>query len=190
MHRKDRLIITAIEIIDELGILGLSTREIAKREEISEATLFRHYKTKNDLLIAVLEYFGQFDEDIFLTVKKKGFSPKEAIIHFVSLLVGYYENYPAITAVMQMMDVLRYDPELEEHVQKIFNKCIDFMKELVEEAQKKGELCMDLTSENFAILISGLCREQCLKWRLEKHTFSLKEQTLFTLNKLLHSMKP
>jgi AcrR family transcriptional regulator len=67
LHRKDRLILTTIDIIDELGIQSLSTREIAKREGVSEATLFRHFKSKNDLLAAVLEYYSKFDDDIYQT---------------------------------------------------------------------------------------------------------------------------
>jgi AcrR family transcriptional regulator len=188
LHRKDSLIITAIEIIDERGILALSTREIAKRQGVSEATLFRHYKSKNELLIAVLEYFMQFDEDIFLTTQKRGLAPKEAIVHFISLLSGYYENYPAITSIMQMIDVLRYEPELEEKVKNIFNKRIEIIKQLVEEAQAKGEICKDIDSQNIAIAISGFCREMCLKWRLENKSFLLKEQIISMLSVLFGSV--
>ena len=46
LHRKEQLILTAIEIIDEIGIQRLTTREIAKRQQISEATIFRHFKIK------------------------------------------------------------------------------------------------------------------------------------------------
>ncbi|MDD4730008.1 MAG: NAD(+)--rifampin ADP-ribosyltransferase [Dysgonamonadaceae bacterium] len=56
LHRKERLIRTAIEIVDEIGIQGLTTKEIAKRQDVSEATLFRHFASKNELLKAVLDY--------------------------------------------------------------------------------------------------------------------------------------
>ena len=76
LHRKILLIITTIDIIDELGIQGLSTREIAKRQGVSEATIFRHYKNKNELLLAVLDYFSQFDEDIFQSTRIKRIGTK------------------------------------------------------------------------------------------------------------------
>ncbi len=190
LHRKDSLIITTIEIIDELGILGLSTREIAKRQEVSEATLFRHYKSKNELLIAVLEYFLQFDEDIFLTTQKRELAPKESIVQFISLLAVYYENYPAITSIMQMIDVLRYDPTLEDKAKNIFNKRIKFIKQLVEEAQTQGAIRIDMNSEDIAVLISGMCREVCLKWRLENKRFPLKDKTLLALDILLGNVSP
>ena len=81
-HRKDRIILTAIEIINELGIQGLSTREIARRQEISEGTLFRHYKSKNDIILAVLDDFSKYDADIFHSVELKKLKPQRSTYLF------------------------------------------------------------------------------------------------------------
>lgn len=185
LHRRDRLLITAIEIIDEIGIQGLSTREIAKRQGVSEATLFRHYKSKNELLLAVLDYFSQFDGDIFCSTKLKKHTPKEAIYYFIGATVEYYENYPAITSIMQLMDVLRYETDLSDKVNEIYKRRIAIFKQLIMEAQLSGEICPEIDSENLSVMISGFCREICLKWRLEDRKFSLKQRTLSTLDMLL-----
>ena len=185
LHRKERLIITAIAIIDELGIQRLSTREIAKRQGVSEATLFRHFKNKNELLIAVLEHFSKFDDDIFQSIKFKKLTSKEAIIYFITSHVEYYENYPAITSIMHSFDVLRYEPELAEKVNSILNNQTEAIKQLIEKAQDAGEISLDADSENLSILIVGFCREICLKWRLVGQKFSLRERTLSTLKMVL-----
>jgi len=102
LHRKDAIVLKAIEIIDETGLQGLSTREIAKRVGISEGTIFKHYKSKNEVLLAVLEHFSAFDDEIIKTIYLRKKTPKEAIIFFVSSYVEYYENYPAITALIEL----------------------------------------------------------------------------------------
>lgn len=187
LHRKDRLIITTIEIIDELGIQGLSTREIAKRQGVSEATLFRHYKSKNELILAVLEYFSQFDEDIFMSTKLKELSPKDAITYLINSTVEYYENYPAITSIPQMADVLRYEPDLFDKVKSIFNNRTQIIKQIIEEAQRCGEIRSDTDSEHLSLLITGVIRETTLKWRLDGRDFSLRERTLTTLKMVLEA---
>lgn len=189
LHRKDRLIITTIEIMEELGIQGLSTREIAKRQGVSEATIFRHYKNKNELIIAVLDYFSQFDNEIFQSTKLKGLNPLGAIQFLISSSVEYYENYPAITSIMQMLDVLRYQPELTDKVKGILYNRFHFIEQLVEEAQIAGEINKNISSESIAYLITGSSREICLRWRIEGMGFSLKETTLSTINVLLNSLK-
>jgi AcrR family transcriptional regulator len=90
LHRKEYLVLTAIDIIDELGIQGLTTREIAKRQNVSEATIFRHYKNKNDLLLAVLDYYKQFDTDIFQSIQLTQIKPMDAIRYYVMEYAEYY----------------------------------------------------------------------------------------------------
>ncbi len=188
LHRKESLIITAIDIIDDMGIQGLSTREIAKREGVSEATLFRHYSNKKELLKAVLDYFCKFDYDIFQSARLMKLKPCDSIRFFVKLSVEYYENYPAITSIMQVFEAIRYDTELEDKIKEIMNNRIGFMKQLIEEAKEEGELSKSINSEDLADLISGLCREICLKWRINGRNFSLKERTMETLDMVLNSL--
>jgi AcrR family transcriptional regulator len=189
IHRKDKLIIAAIDILDELGIQGLSTREIARREGVSEATLFRHFQNKNDLLATVLDFFSQFDNDIYQSIRIKQFSPCEAIFYILSSVAEYYENYPAITSILQSFDILSNVPELTEKIKSIFKKRTDVLKQLVDEAKSIGEIRFDIDSENLACVISGFFREICLKWRLENYQFSFKEKTLSTLKMLLDTVR-
>jgi len=189
LPRKERLIITAIEVIDELGIQALSTREIAKRQGISEAALFRHFKSKNELLIAVLDHFSKFDNDIFQSAKLKNLSPKESIIYFIKKTVEYYENYPAITSIMQVFDVLRYDVELCDKVRKILDNQTTMIRDLVEGAKNKGEIRIDTDCAILALIIMGSFREICLKWRFSNHEFSLKEVTLSALEMILKAFQ-
>ncbi|WP_342758090.1 TetR/AcrR family transcriptional regulator [Kineothrix sedimenti] len=188
LHRKESLIITAIDIIDELGIQGLSTREIARREGVSEATLFRHYSNKKELLRAILDYFCKFDYDIFQSAELMKLKPCDSIRFFVKLSVEYYENYPAITSIMQVFEAVRYESDLEGKIKEILNNRTGFIKQLIEKAKEEGELSKDINSEDLADLISGLCREICLKWRINDRNFSLKERTMETLDMVLNSL--
>jgi len=186
LHRKDRLIITTLDVIDEIGITNLSTREIAAREGVSEATLFRHYKNKNDLLLAVLDYYTQFDNDLYQTTLLKKLSPLDSIIFLINSLAEFYENYPAITVITQLMDTLRYEPELEEKVRSIIIQRSQFLENLIDEAKKCNEIKVDTDTEVMADIISGTFREICLKWRLNRN-FSLKERINLALNSILTS---
>ncbi len=181
LHRKEQLILTAIDIINELGIQKLTTREIAKRQDISEATLFRHFKNKNDLLMAVLDYFIQFDADILQSTKLKQLPPKEALVYFLTSIVEYYENYPAITTLLQTFDVLLYEEGLADKVKEIQKSRISMIAGFVEEAKQVGELREDLDSENTALIISGYFRELCFHWKMEQYSFSLRDHMIVTL---------
>ncbi|WMJ88773.1 TetR/AcrR family transcriptional regulator [Anaerocolumna sp. MB42-C2] len=185
LHRKERLIITTIEIIDELGLQRLSTREIAKREGVSEATIFRHFKSKNELLLAVLENFSEFDHDIFQSVKLKKLPPREAINFLIRSHVEYYENYPAITSILLNFDELRHEQLLEDKVNCIIKNRTEYLKELFEEAKKVGEINPAVELDYIPDEIFGTIIMICMKWKMDGRRFSLKERTLSTLNQIL-----
>ncbi len=185
LHRKERLILTTIDIIDDIGIHKLTTREIAKRQDVSEATIFRHFQNKNQLLLAVLDYFTQYDEDIILSVKLRGLKPMEALQYLVVAFAEYYENYPAITSILQLFEVLRYEPELMNRIKEIQENRTSMIKELIDAAIDSEEISKETDSGMLALIISGLIREQCLHWRIHQYGFSLRERIEATLNMLL-----
>lgn len=53
-EKQKRILAAAAELFAERGYAGAATSEIAKRAGVAEGTIFRHYKTKKDLLLAVV----------------------------------------------------------------------------------------------------------------------------------------
>lgn len=188
LHRKEQLVLTAIDIIDDIGIQNLTTREIAKRQKISEATLFRHFKNKNELLIAVLDYLIQFDTDILQTTKLKHQKPIDALIYMIISYAEYYENYPAITTILQIFDVLLYEEDLAVKVKEIQASRTSMIRQMIEEAMESGELKKDLDSNMITAIIFGFFREICFEWRVGGCAFPLKEKTRSTLMLLLQAL--
>lgn len=189
LHRKDSLILTTIDIIEELGIQGLTTREIAKRQNVSEATLFRHYKNKNELLLAVLNYYSQFDEDIFQSIQIADLSPVDAMRFYLVKQAEYYQNYPAITSITQLYDVFRYDKDLEAKVKEIKYNRTKMLIKLIMATQEAGEIPKEYDSETLAVIIMGMMRETCLNWRLEKYSFSYKDTIKASLDLFIKTLQ-
>ena len=52
--KQQNILIAAVELISEKGYEKVSTAEIAKRAGVAEGTIFRQYKTKKDLLNAIV----------------------------------------------------------------------------------------------------------------------------------------
>jgi AcrR family transcriptional regulator len=53
-EKQKRILAAAIEAFSEKGFAATSTSEIAKKAGVAEGTIFRHYKTKKDLLLTLL----------------------------------------------------------------------------------------------------------------------------------------
>jgi AcrR family transcriptional regulator len=53
-EKQVKIIQAATEIFSEKGYSAASTSEIAQRAGVAEGTIFRHYKTKRDLLLSIV----------------------------------------------------------------------------------------------------------------------------------------
>jgi AcrR family transcriptional regulator len=56
-EKQQRVLDAAMEIFAEKGYAGTSTADIAKKAGVAEGTVFKQYKTKKDLLIALVAPF-------------------------------------------------------------------------------------------------------------------------------------
>lgn len=54
--RRRQLIETAIRLFSQRGFTGTTTKEIALAAGVTEAIIFRHFKSKDDLYAAILDY--------------------------------------------------------------------------------------------------------------------------------------
>lgn len=185
--RKDSIILATIDVLDELGIQGLTINEIARKVGISEGAIYKHYKSKSALIGAVIDHFFMFDIEIRLTVEMKGMSPREAIFFAINTYASYYESYPAITALNEILNELTYDADLSDKVKSLYLGRIDFLKNLITKAQDNGEFNVGLNSTNLADVIMGLFKAICLRWRFLDQGFHLSDETSKTLNMVLDS---
>ncbi len=50
----EKILLKAVELFAQKGYMNTLTSEIVQRARVAEGTIFRHYKTKEKLLLAIL----------------------------------------------------------------------------------------------------------------------------------------
>lgn len=192
INRRESLVLTAIDIINELGIQGLSTREVAKRQNMSNAAIFSHFKSKNELIEAVLDYYIKYDPAILQAINSNNLNPIQAIIYYIDSFATYYENYPAITSIMQIYDFFQSDPFFSDKVKNIFFSRTEHIRKMAVRAQSEKLLKNNIDASVLSNIIIGTFGHICLEWRMNKYGFPLKQRMLNAINMILEefSTKP
>jgi len=183
--RKEQIILSTIELIDELGIDNLSIHEIAKKENITEGALYRHFRSKEEIIIETIKYYSHFDINIINTINKNNLASKSAIIFLLTSFSEYYENYPEITSIYCSFESLIYEENIGKEVLLLINRTSDFLILLIEKGKKVGDFKDCMNSEDLANIISGSFRSLVFKWRVGKYEFPLKAKTLDMLDIIL-----
>lgn len=184
-NRKDSIVLAAIEIISDSGIQGLSTKELAKRQEITESLLYRYFRSKDEIIITVLEHFSQFDQSIRKTVANSNDTSKGKIMEYFRLYAEYYENYPEITAVLLSSNEFMYDSNTHDMMTTIFITRNNYLSEIIQSGQENGEIDPYFTTEELTDILTGFFRNVTFVWKMKGYSFSLKEHALSAITKIL-----
>jgi AcrR family transcriptional regulator len=175
LTRKEKITITSIMILNEHGIQGLTTREIAKRQKITEPAIYRHFSGKNEIIMSIIEHFNIFDEMISNTIIENEMTSIEALEYYVRSLSGYYENYPEITTLMFSMDVYRYDEKLNNAMMEILKRRDDLIAEVVRKGQEAKELDNSISSDSLSNIIIDMLWGTIKRWKLNDCKNNLTE---------------
>ena len=79
-ERQIEIIEAATKRIDEHGIQDLTIKTLAADLNLSEAALYRHFKSKNEILLGLLTYFIEEMKDrLDVILSNKDRSPSELL---------------------------------------------------------------------------------------------------------------
>jgi AcrR family transcriptional regulator len=151
-EKQQKILAAAIDTFSEKGFAASSTSEIAKKAGVAEGTIFRHYKTKKELLLAIVTpTMAKFAAPFFIKTFAKEVFENE---------YEHYEDFLRMVArnrlefVKKHFSVLKifiqeiaFHDELREPYQKLFTEHVyGKFKKIIEHFQEKGEI-IDLPPE-------------------------------------------
>jgi len=183
--RQNEIIKAAITLIAEKGIQGLTIKNLAHAIKVSEPALYRHFKNKTAILIAILDSFKSLTPDIadIMVMEEKTSVDK---IHFI--FSGFFEKFsqtPELVSVIFSDEIFKNDAKLSKKIADLMALNEDMFCQIIRAGQKSKELRTDVNSENIVIVIMGSLRLIVKKWELSGYDFDLRKEG----NKLYNSIK-
>jgi len=186
LARKERIMITAIDLLDEMGVNGLTTKEIARRQSISEPAIYKYFDGKKHIITEILERFSHFDEVINNTIIDNNMQGSTGILYFVSAYAEYYQNYPQIASVMFSFDTFRYDPDTNGKMTAIMEHRYAMLEDLINQAVENREVPKETGVQTLIDAIFGVIWSTTYYWKLTGAKFDLKDRILNAVKMILH----
>lgn len=178
LKRKEKIIITAIDLFDEAGINGLTTKEIARRQNITEPAIYKQFGSKKDIVMAILDRCASFDELIKNTIIDNNFIGKEGIVYFAQVYAEYYQNYPQITTAMFSFDMFRYDVDLLGKMNHMVNERSKVLFDLVAKGINNQEFPENVDQQALTDSLFGVIWSITCMWQMGGCLFDLKDRIL------------
>lgn len=189
ISRKDRIIVSAIEIISDSGLSALTTRNLALKENMSEGLLYKYFGGIDEVLVEVVDYYSRFDNSIRQTIKAKGGTNIQKLKDYLEAYATYYDNYYAISTLMLQYEELLHNIDTRERIAKCITERMSFIEDLFHSAIEAGEIKDLLTPAELANNVTGMTMSHILSRRITYHKRSFKQEFMDNICKWLELLK-
>ena len=174
--RQKEITVVALELISEKGIQGLTIKNLAKKIGITEPAIYRHYDSKIDILIAVLDLFKQNTEQLFEKELKNEGKAIDKIEHLFTKHFNSFSATPALVSVIFSEEIFRNEPVLIEKIAEVMGKNDKILNTIISNGQKTGEIRSDIEAKYLSTIIMGTLRLFVKKWQFSKFSYDLPRE--------------
>ncbi|WP_156290339.1 TetR/AcrR family transcriptional regulator [Oceanobacillus salinisoli] len=144
-EKQKAILDAAVELFAEKGFAATSTNEIAKKAEVAEGTIFKHFKSKKGLLLSVLspmmvKLIAPMIKNDMNKVLDRDF---ETFQDFIRGMIEnrkefIKKNLPLLRILVQEIP---FHPELKERfIEHIGKEIFDKFRQIVDHYQAKGQI--------------------------------------------------
>ena len=137
-ERKQSLLQSALELFSTQGFDGTTTRAIAEKDGVTEAMLFRHFRSKDTLLEAVLEALGP-RKQLSMSLEPLNETPlRESLDIMLTYFLDTFWRYRAITRMLFI--ATKRNQKAVESLRIQFNEQTEVLRQFLSERSKRGEI--------------------------------------------------
>ena len=174
--RQQEIISASIELIAENGIQQLTIKNLSKKLKTAESATYRHFKSKMEILLAILGQFKQNKLFALELVRESNLSELDKLEMVFRERFKQFTAHPAVTAVIFSEEIFQNDKRLSDEVFEIMNASQDTILKIIKSGQENGKIRNDIESTEISLTIIGALRLIVIKWRLSGFAFDLQKE--------------
>ncbi|NGP59008.1 TetR/AcrR family transcriptional regulator [Paenibacillus thiaminolyticus] len=197
-EKQERIVKAAIEVFAQKGFAASSTSEIAQRAGVAEGTIFRHYKTKKDLLLSIVapsivKLIAPFVLREFKDVLDTEYESYDQFLRvFIENRIDFlHQNLSLVRIVLQE---LPFHPDLQAQLREILvSQVKERVEKIIRRFQAEGKLVKlptDTVIRLTASVIIGYVLARSLAIEKERAEWNDEQEREATISFLMKGLTP
>ncbi len=174
--RQREIIEAAISLIAEKGIQELTIKNLSGKIGLSEGAIYRHFKSKLDILKGILNTFKESKENLLKVLNEEKLTPDTKLKELFFERLEYFEEHPAIASVIFSEEIFRNNAQLSEYIYEIMFFMQDTFSKIIQDGQKIGIFKKQISAKSMGYMITGAMRNIVLRWKYFNFSYSLKRE--------------
>ncbi len=174
--RQFEIIEAAGKILTSSGVGGLTIKNLAKEMNFSESAIYRHFSSKEDIILSMLSYLAESLDERYSKAIKIDQTPSEKLRKLFQNQFSFFKTKPHFAVAVFSDGLMEESQGINKAILKIMDVKIKHLKPIVIEGQQNGTFTHTITSDEIIHMIMGAVRLHMFKWRLANFKFDLERQ--------------
>jgi len=173
--RRKQIIDALRKLIIECGSENVTVRRIAKEIGVSQGAIYRHFKSKREILSFLVDYI---EENLIGDIEKNDPHAKilEILENILKNHISAIEQKKGVSFLVVAEIISLGDKRLNRKIYDVLNNYIDHIKDIIilgiQSKEIKADIDPGMTATTFFGVIQGLVS----LWALSNYTFTLEEK--------------
>lgn len=173
--RREQIVQAALNIVATQGLRKLSVAGIARRIGLVPSAIYRHFQSKDDVLDAAIDQFG---EQFLVNTCSLGEETPDPLECLRSLLRRHVQmvrenQLLAMPRFLFADDVHSGPPERKAKVLMIIRRYLARVGEMVQQGQGAGRIRADIDAGTIALMLLGITQQTGFLWLMSDGMFDV-----------------
>jgi AcrR family transcriptional regulator len=187
--RQFEIIVAAGKILSSSGVGGLTIKNLAREMGFSESAIYRHFDSKEDILVAMLNFLAEDMDERLNQVVSTLKSPKENLEAIFLDQFAFFSKNPHFVVAVFSDGLMEASQKINAAILHIMQVKMKHLMPVIMQGQQQGFFTNTITTEEMMHIIMGSFRLQMFKWRIANFQFDIQRQGKNMLDAILILIK-
>lgn len=188
-ERQSEIIRVAVELAADKGVDSVTTQDMADAMQLTQGAIFRHFATKDDIWVAVIEWIRERLMKVLDKAASGATDPLNAIERMFFAHIAFVSKHPAIPRLLFSELLHKKNSKLRQLIQGIISGYEAKISGLLNEAKLQKRVPDDLDTQSAAILYIGMIQGLVMQSNIFGGKLSLQQQAAKAFPLFLHGIK-
>jgi TetR/AcrR family transcriptional regulator, fatty acid metabolism regulator protein len=174
--RQHDIIDAAGRILTRSGVTGLTIKNLATEMGFTEAAVYRHFKSKEDIIVAMLEHLLENAGERCQAVSDSGFPPDLAFLELFRSHLRYFKAHPHFVVAVFSDGLLEESGRINDTLFKILGVNRMHLVPILVRGQQQGVFTAAMSPDQLVQLVMGSFRMEMFKWRIAQFKYDIETQ--------------
>lgn len=173
--RQLEIIAAAGQLISEDGYAKLTTKRLAERMHFSEAALYRHFASKEDILVKMLELLTASVQERMEAVAAQEEKPDMRLRAMFDSHFTFFKAHPEYLMAIFATNFMEPSPVIDTAIKNLMEVMRHHLRAVLSAGQEAGTFTRVIPTDMLVQIVMGTFRLHMLQWRMTGKNTDVKK---------------